>query len=593
MIETCVPPGVTLLGGEMLQWSDRESGRPPVDGGPLVELVRTTLVQGSRVLVVGVHAVPVLEAVVARAGSVTHVLRSMPDAGALADRFSDVPGVTIACGSLERIAGGPFDAIVALDGLDRVLSADGVTLSWRDRLRHLTGLLADDGVLLVAQENELGLHRLVGMTEPEAARDDSEWWPAHGVDPTRPASPASLGDELARCGLSVAASYAAYPTPELPAVLVPGEGGAEVPGETLATVLTSACAAGLGGQPLVADPRWVARTVVRGGSTGQLAPAWIAVCGPAVAPPGMLVGDGQAGWAVTCELRQEGQETWRWVRSGPAVVSADDLSRDPAMLTGQLPVGRTLEELLRSACVRADLPGVRELLRSYAGWLGKNATDGELGGALAFATADNVVLDEAGWALADPSWSWSGPVSSEEVLARSLRRFVVGLITGGQMHPWPSFLGATRLCETLHAMADHPVSPEAIERGVTLEAEIAGLMAGVPASELVAAIREPQLAPSALSAHRTLVSAHAKVCDDLRAARERAEWSESAVVRWRNAADTAKREKKKTLRTLTKVQCERKRLKRALAKARGTWGYRFGRSIKIKKKRILRLLKRS
>lgn len=576
MIDTCAPQGVTLLGNEMLQWTDAESSRPAAGSPVLCELIASVSRPGTRALVVGPHSEQLVEAVAAGCAEVTLVLRSMPDARTLARRYADRPEIAISCGTLEKIGSGPFDVIVALDGLDRVLAADAADLGWQARLSHLAALLVPGGSLLVGMENDLGTHRLVGLPDPEVRNGDEEWRPTHGVDASRPTSPVRLDASLAKAGLVTARRYAAYPTPSTPAVLVPcdGEDTGRLPAAVLAGVLASSCDAGLTGQPLLADPRWMVRAAAGSDITDVLAPAWIAVCGPARDLPDVLVCDGAGEWAVTYELTADGGRRARTA----GLVTLGNLTRDTKLLNAPAPVGQTLDELLRHACARADLPGIRELLRDYADWLHKHAADGMVAGAALFATADNVVLDAGGWTVADPSWSWAAPLPVDQVLARSLRRFVVRLLFSGQRHPWPSYLDAARLCETVHAMAGYPASGDLVERGLELEAEVVSLQEGVERSAVAERIRDPLLMSGMVRDHRALVAAHARLCDDLRVARERAEWADRAVTKWRSAADKARAERRRALRRLKVL--------------RESGSYRLGNMITKVPRRIIGVIKR-
>src|SRR5690349_1363508 len=113
----------TLIGGEMLSWSDLDGshGRPPASGVALRSLLPSAR---GRTLVAGPHALALIEAV----PGAEVLVRGVPDAELLASH-----GVTVLCGSLEKLAGAPaYDTVIALDGLDRLLSAEAEPHSWNE-----------------------------------------------------------------------------------------------------------------------------------------------------------------------------------------------------------------------------------------------------------------------------------------------------------------------------------------------------------------------------------------------------------------------------------------------------------------------------
>src|SRR5690348_4501527 len=105
--------GVRLIGGEMLKWSDEagDSGRLPVRGAVLAELLTQVVPSGSRVLFAGPHDRALVRQVARRAASVTCLLRSLSDGSDLA---GGPDGVEVWCGALDKLGGaGDFDVVVA------------------------------------------------------------------------------------------------------------------------------------------------------------------------------------------------------------------------------------------------------------------------------------------------------------------------------------------------------------------------------------------------------------------------------------------------------------------------------------------------
>jgi len=450
-----------LIGAEMLEWSDE-----PVGGDVLAELIRHVIAPGARVLLAGPHATHLTDVLADRCTELTCVVRGLPDATELAARYPE--HVTVLCGSFDKLGDvGPFDAVVALDGLDRLTSAGGYVPAWGELADRLAAALAPGGVLLLGLANRLGLHRLLpglaaqGPGQPRSDVGTDAAWPL--PDGVRPATPGQMLAALTERGLAAGACYGGYPHPYRPSVLVD---------ITAIGRHATAIVRATGG----------ARPVVEAGLGAQLAPAWIVVAQRGVRGPGWpeaLVADGLGRWCVVYEERGGGR---RLLRTGTGPLRHGPLSRDPAALAGPVPGGFTLAEVMVAACEDADLPLIRELMASYAGWL-------DACGASPFATMDNVLAVEH--ALVDTSWSWDRPVAAELVLARAIRRFVTRLLAEGRRHPWPRGYGADAICGALHAMAARPADPATLEAGLRLEAEITALTGSVPIDENLVHLRRP------------------------------------------------------------------------------------------------------
>ena len=413
-----------LIGGEMATWSDRRpDARPPAGGPVLAELVgRLARSMGGRVLVAGPHEDALVDAVAAHA-SVTCLLRSQPDAAAMAAR-----GVGTLCGTLAKLADADcYDVVVALDGLDRLCSVEGPQYDWAESLQALRRLLRPGGALVLAVENELGVHRLVASETATSAHTEAAWRPLGEFD-TKPANPARLAARLAADGLAVCWLAAAWPLPQAPTLLATPDALRDGPVSALSAAATGAVARAYGGRPVLSDPRRLAAVAVRGGLGTEFAASWLAIAHraprstPGFVPPPVLLGDGPV-----MELAHDGNGSWvRRIVGGRA-----EPGRNVSRLDGPLPRGRLLEELLIAACLRHDLPALRRVLTGWATWLGTlHATD------RMSATADNVLLDGEAYGLLDPSWR-AAPMDLPTATGTALRRFAETLLAGGYAHPWP------------------------------------------------------------------------------------------------------------------------------------------------------------
>lgn len=395
----------------------------PGGGSVLVDGALLRVLLGSvtgRTLVAGPHDPALIAAL--PAARTTVLVRGVADAETLAARC---PGVTVLCGSLDKLAAAPvFDTVVAFDGLDRLLSAEAEDRAWTDVLGHLLAVLNPGGRLLLTVENLFGLHRLVSVP-PDLS--DAEWVVADDRDPSRPAGRTRLLTALTGAGLHVDRHYAAYPG----ALLSPEMLAAPSLTGFLTAALADGCAPVAGGLPL-ADPGRLATGALRNGLAADLAPAWIVLATrmPGTGPTGpdavIMPGSGPTG-------------------SGPAPVAAPDAvladgasARAVHLDADDLPRGRALIDELLAAAQRRDLPALRELLTAWQS------------GPAAGVPADRVVI------AADGRLTGLAP-AGEPLLA--LRAFAAAVIAGGHARLWPSPADEARLTAVLAGMTGRELEP--------------------------------------------------------------------------------------------------------------------------------------
>ncbi|MFI5891779.1 hypothetical protein ACIA5D_16865 [Actinoplanes sp. NPDC051513] len=403
-----------LIGGEMVQWSDLSGahGPAPAGGASFGPLLAAA---SGRTLVAGPHDPALIDAL--PVSQITVLVRGSSDAALLAESFAGRPGVTVLCGSLEKLGASPaYDTVVALDGVERLCTPEAPDLSWDETLGLLLAVLRPQGRLLLGVENTFGLHRILALPPAPA---DTDWAVAVG----RPAGPADLHGRLAAAGFPTVREYAAYPSALLGAEVLsdpalrgyleatltaaPRASGAPPPWNGTSPAATP------GAIPsLLADPGPLVTGALRHGLAASLAPGWILLAGDIPAGPAAVLG------GVTLGRDADG----RWVRG-------DGTS---------IPLGRTLEDLVLAASQKRALPVVRELLTAWQA------------GPAAGVPAGQVVIDAEG--------ACHGLTAPGKPLV-ALRGLAATLIGGGYAHLWPSPADEASLTALLAGMTGRELEP--------------------------------------------------------------------------------------------------------------------------------------
>jgi hypothetical protein len=219
----------------------------------------------------------------------------------------------------------------------------------------------------------------------------------------------------------VVRTYSAFPEPVRPTALL----GTELLADEKIRGFVEAALDGAFpriGNPLV-DPRPIAVDARRHGLAADLAPAWVLLAerpGP-VAGAAPAVPDGIIATAAGLSVVRRG-DGGGWTRT-PLPVG---VPRD-------VPVGRTVKELVLGAAQRRDLPAVRALLEAWQS------------GPAAGLDAANAIVAPGGAVVS----SGLAVAGTREDALLALATTIVG---SGLAHPWPTSGGATGLARTLAAM---------------------------------------------------------------------------------------------------------------------------------------------
>ena len=379
-----------LIGAEMLNWSDLNpvDARPAAAGPAAAALLAAALQPSDKVLLAGPHSVDLITDVASRVASVDVLVRSAPDAEEIAERYIVQPLTEnrVFCGALDRFtpeygAADGYDAIIALDGLDRLVSPDTAKLTWADALAALQARLVPGGRLLLGAQNEFGFERLIQPNMSAALPRDDEW--ARNLTDTAPAGLKPLQNALQDAGLAVTHRYAVFPSLVEARVAL-----TDVSGPMPAAVAARLMAERYSGTNLM-DPYRLVQDTVRSGLTVELAPAWYVVAGA-----------GQLPDAFPIEA----------IPSGPGVL---------------------LEEYLLDAFRVDDQAAVRRTIPDYVKWLLKQPRH-----IAEVAAPDNVVINGASFRLFG-----EGEPTEERgkaMVIEHLGRFVRRSLEGGSRQPWPA-----------------------------------------------------------------------------------------------------------------------------------------------------------
>jgi len=472
------------IGGEMFSWTDRDPRRGPEvpRGAVLRHLLGTYGGAGRSVLVAGPIADDLVAGLVDAGAVVTWLVRSLADAE---ESASTHPEVTVLAGAAVKFdPADRFDLVVALDGVERLNSAEGDQLSAAELLDRLAEAVRPDGVLLLMHDNHLGVHHTVRLAPGARETQDAAWYPLDENDTRRPASRQQLVDRLTGAGLMVDVAYAAFPEPTTPTVLV----GPALLGNVssplrprLGTALSQAFTAGFRGRPVLSDPRRLAGRALRAGAEEAVAPGWLVVVrapgegtAPAAAPHDLLVGDSRGTFAYEVSAAGSGEIRATVLQPLAGPIEREGLRRIAEPPAAGADTGYVLEERLLHLAATADLRHLRVELTQYETWLRAQAVDDRLAGPVALAGLADLLITPDGPVLLPTRWEPTEPIDYETGLTRALWEFAVQLITSGRPHPWPITSSAVDLTATLLGMTGRGMTDEqvrmAVELQITLEA---------------------------------------------------------------------------------------------------------------------------
>lgn len=437
---------VTLGQGVMQNWVDLDVDGP--SWHPLIAEL-TKEVRG-RVLVVGPHDPALLEDLAGRVDELVVVIRSAPDAGTIATR---VPIAHVRAGSLAHAVeqGETFDAVIALDDLYRVLSAEEGDRTWAELAAEVSRCAAPDAPVLLAVENERGLHRSVTSIDSYAMNLDRDWTPFRTWDASRPRTPEQVASFVRESGRG-AVVWGFLPAWRRVDVLTSGASGSSSLRD-----FAAAYALRGGASPIP----W--RSAALADRIDDVAAGWVVVLGGASEPAARTVDSAgnTSDWTVAqgVSRRSDGHEF-----------------RIPAG-------GRTALIELIEAAGDSDTPTMRRVLKQWYARLQEVAVNGVVPARYADARLRNVFVKDDEVVFLEAA---AADARLEDVVWAALSDLLGTIMGHGLKHPWPTAMNRQTRLAALGAMAGAP-RPDDLQRWVGRVAD-----QGQTREELLAVIKRQQ-----------------------------------------------------------------------------------------------------
>ena len=447
---------ITFVRGEMRLWSDYTGTPGPARGPVLHALLSDVLRPARRTLVAGPHEAALVDLVASRSETVRVLVRSVEDAAALA---SDVTAgnVSVLAGSLDGLDDTGFDAVVALDGLDRLLGTDGADLDWSGRLSALLGAAAPDAQVLLGLENEFSLTAVLDRRLPADQHGDEDWVPLH-EDPSRPSSPGVFGDALAAAGFPAAQVYAVFNAGAEPLVLAGAAAAADTrPGRLAARLAVGALEADP--TPLLAPAGDAAHRAARAGLLGAVAHGWVAV-----REAGSELYAKTSASSALAGTRDEAGGSWSVATRGEPAEAGGDVLAGPE--PRNVPDTETVETVLLRLAVAEDVPGFRALAARLGEWV-RRQSGAEL------AVWDDTVLGDESFVSGPTVWVTSSQADPAVLLAAAWHRFHDRLVRTRGRHPWPPWMVGQDLVSAWVAMSGAGADARTLARGRELADAVA------------------------------------------------------------------------------------------------------------------------
>ena len=319
---------VALLRGATQHWSDLDH----LGNRTLVNRIALAQVSG-RTLVAGPTSKALRDAVAQVTSEVEFLVRGVPDADEVA---RSQRGHQVWCGDLSALAarGEWYDTVLITGDLACLLSLEQEQCSWAQLATEAENLLAPEGTLVLAIENDLGLHRIHGERNPRTADTDADWNPMATWDRSRPRSLPQVREVMGED----ARIFAFWPDFRSPSAVIDVDRIPADQAEALALTAGTLSADG-------PDPAYLVTAAAASGRVHDFAGGWLAIRHPRRPSPAAL-------------LDVTAKKEWD----------------TPAEAAGHSVLG-TFHDLAAAS----DLPGIRSLVRAWSERLADGRHDAQVG----------------------------------------------------------------------------------------------------------------------------------------------------------------------------------------------------------------------
>lgn len=420
---------------EVLEGAIRHAAEQPLIAGPvLVDLLQDVVPRCEDLLIVGVPDAQLLSVLYGIARVTTILSRSYDDAAATAVQAP--AGTRVVAGSIGAFTAqgtSRFDAVVAVDGVDRISGHDGLSLKWTRSLHLLRSQVRPGGMLLVGAVNPFSLDALLSASA--LPRGVDRVLQTTATDRTRPTSAAQLEQTLRDEGFPVTEVHCGFGVADALDTLV-SRAALDAGGRgTLSTTVVQDALQASVPEPRVISPTALVDRLATAHALPTAASAWLAVAGghgrSVYLHRARPVGAGQSGATTWLDSSERGLVT------GGA---------GAALLPAVLPTTANVEQLLLDQIARADLEDFRVSAARLGSWVRESAATLE-DTALVF--DDLYPLGESfttGLGLGNHAGDFTSG-SSDQLLARAWRRFGARFQDSTVRSPWPHTLTPGQLVQ--------------------------------------------------------------------------------------------------------------------------------------------------
>lgn len=451
---------------------------------------------------------------------------SLARARAARARCADLENVEVVCGPLTEFDDRRgFDLVVVCGVLEYSHAVIGGDSSAEAFLAKVRSLCKEDGSLVLAIENRLGLKYLLGYGEDHlgTAWVGIEGYPANpGV---RTWSRHELRAMLGGAGFEVQRWLFPFPDYKLPTMVLTEAAYAQLDAERFVDQIVRQPVLDYALPPtMLTDDRAAHAAFVAGGLGAEVANSLLVVASAAGATesevrpdalvePGVLAwrfGDERAArWLRTTTIRDvAGTRVVHQARFDGSTGEGATVDAPGGWLHQQLVpeapyhLGPTLEQQVLRACRDHDLDTVAAVLRRWCAHLAALETDvpddlephpflsasarAVLPGHLLDTSLDNFVDTDDGLEFVDPEWVARGGVDADLVMVRGLFSLARRLIALGAAQPFDARLTIDALALDFGAMCGVPVDGDLLDRWRTAEGQLQFVVNGQDATESTA-----------------------------------------------------------------------------------------------------------